>query len=393
MSSAPVAQFENPGLLFNFLDKESTNLPSNARLGVQMWLDKNRYLAGELINGVVLLNNVKSTVVEDMSIVVRGVEEASWEEVVDAHPEPDQPVRRRTISEKRQVFYDELKLAGQGTISATAEYCYPFNYQIPPHLPGSFDYVAQESGGVVSCQIQYTLETVIRGWDVHGYHESSRDRSVSRSTDSAECSGASPAVEVVRYSRGVTVGENFSGSVRKAKVENRRILACGGDIELSVDINKDVFFPGEYMYITSTVLNTSTEDVAELKVRLWKRIALTAEGGAHTHTTQRCEEVANMKGIEVNTRETRVEKFGIPHTCEPSSTGVVCRLHYEVEVVAMFQQGDPIRLIALPIALCVPQYLDLSPDVVPPDDDFLRSDGPGDGEQAGSLCPRWCRLQ
>ncbi|KAG7376742.1 hypothetical protein PHYPSEUDO_012800 [Phytophthora pseudosyringae] len=268
------------GKAFGFGDK--------GKIGVTV--DKPSYIAGELVVGTIYVD-IHSSIECDgkkafrsrwrwrpstdrmnvhaaLVLKVVGKEKVEFTHVRHETRDGETIAHRDQVELDNEFFKQKLVIfATSGRNYAPGRYSYPFEYQLPAELPGSFHINGYSQGDIekLSAKIKYKFKTTL---DVDGFFAS--DLKV-------DC-------DLVVHER------NFKELVASedSTAQDVKFLCCfsRGTCQLAVAMDKSVYLPGETAQIQCNIANGSTVEITAMRCKLYQDITvkLAKEGSYRTFT-------------------------------------------------------------------------------------------------------------
>lgn len=224
---------------------------------------------------------------------------------------------------------------------APGKYMYPFEYQLPPTLPGVFHLDKFYSDNVrdMKVDIKYKLKTTL---DVNGFFASDLK---------ADC-------HLVVHPQPVM---NVSEPLMDSTVENVNFLCCinKGQCELAIRLDKSVFFPGETANVACDVDNRSQVEITALRCYLHQDIHLTPKKGGSTRTFSRKLCVQSFPGVAAASKSSQplplplvTAEYGT-NAMPPSTTGIMVRCSYRIEAECDIPWAPDVHL-SIPVTIMAP---------------------------------------
>ncbi|KAI6654190.1 hypothetical protein LOD99_3034 [Oopsacas minuta] len=220
-------------------------------------LHKQEYAAGDVIYGLVYLWVSAPVASQLLKISIQGFEECTFE-MWESEPNPDDvknPIKRRVERHNKRdtIPKFEEQLASYPRGFPLGYFYYPFKYELPQVMPGSFFCKLGESGGLKwNGMVRYIIRAFI---DIPGAHH---DLWVEEELLIRE---AKPSISALSKS-----------------VMNTQVQSCfcipRGMIEVSAWLDKNVYRPEEKLTVHYTIRNTSAVDVQYLLIKLVRVIKL-----------------------------------------------------------------------------------------------------------------------
>ncbi|RHY32956.1 hypothetical protein DYB32_002048 [Aphanomyces invadans] len=211
---------------------------------------------------------------------------------------------------------------------APGSYIYPFQYQLPPGLPGCFD---NQGGSGVKAKIEYSIKGSV---DVAGIF--SRD---------------------LKSRQKLTVYAQLAGVVAPSsdrKVQTVRLFCCvaQGQCSMRAVMDKNMYGPGEVPQIHVDVQNQSSRDVRVMRCELRRHVVAHASGSTRRMTTTICH--ADFPGVPAGQSVSQPQSFQLVGTAMyPSTRSALVSCNYTIDIVCDIALCPDVEL-HLPIALGAP---------------------------------------
>jgi len=318
-----------------FVGQVAEFIDSRNRINLQ--LNQWSYTGGDGVSGVVHLNCVVPFEARGVLVKVKGYELAEWEELRTRQIQEGDQTRTETytevIRESKEFFCDHINVYPHSGIVQQGEYHFPFQYQLPPTLPGTF----YEKGHGYRAEIIYFAKAKL---DVKFKHD-------------------------LKHKVNFVVNEKFDKMLQPSYAENSKtFMFTKGRLIAKVWLDKNCYFPGNTVIAKLEANNTSVKPTNSLKVRVYKRIQLKA----HHHHYDKVVEIYHQsyKGFEPSFYGVKWLPFQIPIGVQPSTTTghhVQCRYFFVVECDI---PGAIDLKVELPTAILAPQWLFSNQPPAPP---------------------------
>jgi hypothetical protein len=297
---------------------------------VNIYFDKPYYLGGEVVTGKVVVNLRSGVKANHLAVKFVGKEKTKIENTVhyqDAQGNPQS--RRETHTEKKEFFKQQFILQQfAGGMIAPGMYTLPFQYQLPVDLPGVFyDDWKEHDGDKVKGAIMYKVKVCL---DIKGSDLEDKEFLI--------------------------VNSAFT-KVPKAIVEkkDKKFLFGGsGKLTMTAMIAKDVFLPGETVYIKLEANNESKKEVRKFKVKLMRTVKIKAQG--RTVVSVREIQRKQFPGVQPKNKSEQMLDLALAPQTFPSSVGklVSCEYHLDIEadvpMAGDLELHPKIAVALLPIA-------------------------------------------
>jgi len=250
---------------------------------------------------------------------------------------------------KKEFFCDHIKVYPHEGAVPIGQHSFPFTYQLPPSLPGTFN----EKGGHWKNGTGYVAEVFYFAQakiDVKFKHDLKRK------------------VPLV-------INERFDQFVQPSYGENHKsFLLTKGRLHAKVWLDKNVYFPGNTVIARLEANNTSVKPTNRVNVKVIKHLTLHADGHTKSHRNEIYRQ--QYHGFEPSFYGVKWLPFLIPVDIQPSTTtGKHVKCHYYFIVECDIPGAIDLQ-VELPTAILAPQWLFSQhpqappPAVLPPDCSF-----------------------
>lgn len=296
---------------------------------IDIFLEKPYYLSGEVVVGradLEITDHVHDA--RKLMIKWKGFERTLIENLTtQATPNGNEIVRQKHKQE-HEFFKQELVLTSfGGTGIPPSKGSYPFSFQLPQGIPSVFfDERKEADGDKIRAAVIYKVKCWL---DIKG-------------TD-------------IKRTEKVVITESVTKAILPIHEEKKKsFLLTKGELKLKVDLEKNVFIPGEAIPIKVSCHNETSKTVDALKVKLMRKVTVRAQGFKKEHLA----EIHRMKydGVGPKTNKDLVLNFQLDPKVFPSTDGklVDCEYHLDIECdVAMafdLEVHPKIKVALLPAA-------------------------------------------
>ena len=244
-------------------------------IGIQT--DKGSYVAGEAVQGYVVLQNNSVRQVDNVVVVVSVVERTRWDEEIARTHSSGEGENRKTWTEYTHTTHhgetthlkERIVASNVAHMLTPGSYSYPFRYPLRPDLPGCARYSKTtdskdpaRAGRPLEtfCEVVYALEAFV---DVRGVF----DRDLSSLQE-------------------LTVNPAFNWATMNPAVGEKhgQVLFCccfpQGEVLLTAAFDRAAYMAGETAQIKASIRNDSEQDVKKMSVKLVRTISMRSNGGA-----------------------------------------------------------------------------------------------------------------
>lgn len=320
-------------------------LEGKGKIGIV--LDKPHYISGELVTGTIYVEAKYPIRCDGVVLKATGKEQVEWEETRMRMKDGQSERYEVEYDEKKEFFKQKIIVAPVQHELLPGNYAYPFQFQLPAGLPGSFEIKdAKRSWGEVNklkAKIQYKFKATI---DVGGYLA----KDLKGKVEATIFQASSETLHAVCDSRQQTV----------------RMACCipMGECSLNAKIEKNIFMPNETAQSIVAVENQSKFDISAIKCRLMQVISLKADG--HRKVISTC--VAKTSSTGIQSGEASSQQLSLPlvgNNLYPSTMGkyLNCAYHIDIECDVPY---CPDVALHLPITIQAPIILQTT-DWIPVD--------------------------
>jgi len=266
---------------------------------ILLFLDKQFYIGGEQVTGRVELDLFEACPANGLLIKWKGFEKTMIERTVD---------NDTIIYREEETFFKQIMVLAKidGREMMPGRYDFPFQFILPSSLPGIFwDERVEWDGDHIRAAIVYKVKVWL---DMPG-----KEIKVHEHINVLEQMIAVPEPIHVHKEKSFLL----SKSSKKMKI--------------TVDIDKNIFFPGEIIQVHVNVENESNKEVQKLKVKLKREVTVRADGVTAHHTNEMNRQ--EYEGLHKRSSKTVVLPFQLDMNAYPSTHGklVTCKYHLDVE--------------------------------------------------------------
>uniref|UniRef100_A0A6B2L2W1 C2 domain-containing protein n=1 Tax=Arcella intermedia TaxID=1963864 RepID=A0A6B2L2W1_9EUKA len=281
----------------------STNKHDNKSGWIQLFFDKPYYIGGEVINGRVDLFLNHEVPAKKVMIKWKGEEksyiENTWNDS-DGHPHTD-------VYKDNKTFFDSslvLFAVPEGhAILPPGPHTWTFSFSLPPNLPSIFfEKYIEFDGDKIKAAIAYKVKVFV---DMPGSDIKAKEKLI---------------ISELLTQRVLPVAETKVKSFAFAK----------GKLKFSGEVGKNVFVPGEVIPLKVKVVNPTSKNVDNIKVKLVRKLTIKAK-----HFTKLAvKEIARWKfpGVTKKSDFEGTIQVQLPEKIYPSSNGDLVKCHYILEI-------------------------------------------------------------
>jgi len=294
-----------------------------------VFLEKPYYLSGEMVVGRVDLD-IKEHVHHAKHLMVKwkGFERTLIENLTTVATPNGNEIRRDKHKQEHVFFKQDLCLASfHGDNIPPSKGSYPFSFQLPQGIPSVFFDERKEGDGD---KIRAAIVYKVKAWlDMKG--------------------------KDIKHTANVIVTEAVTKIIHPIHEEKKKsFLLTKGELKMKVDLEKNVFIPGEVIPVKVSIHNETSKNVDAVKVKLMRKVTVRA----HAFKKEHLHEVHRMKyeGVHGKSNKDLICNFQLDNRVYPSADGklVDCEYHLDIECdVAMafdLEVHPKIKIALLPAA-------------------------------------------
>ncbi|GAM25341.1 hypothetical protein SAMD00019534_085160 [Acytostelium subglobosum LB1] len=329
---APVAP-NAPTTLFDETHAQTSHTHIDAsRNKIWIVLNQTSYVGGDTVSGTVELDchipfNAKGVLAKFKGFERVWLQEHRLETEGEGN---DKRTVQKLIDhrENKEFFRSSICVYPQQGIVNPGHYSFPFQYQLPPTLPGTFSEEGKDATGNYQGTIMYKVKATVDVAHKHDLKATSR----------------------------LVVNERCNDLVKPNYAENRKsFLLTKGKLVAQVWMNKNVYYPGETLVNKVKINNTSIKETRRISIKVSQRIELRAHLYYRTLNKQVYKQ--EYDGVPPCFYGKRYLPFSIPVHIKPSSSiGEHIRSVYQVEVEFDIP-GALDLVVTLPLTVFAPQFL------------------------------------
>jgi hypothetical protein len=298
---------------------------------VAIFLHSQHYVAGGVLSGDVVVTVSQQLQAHHVTLFFDGHSKVHWQET-EVKREDDGSVKHVVVErkDKQHFLKEKIVLSGPVTLQP-GQNTFRFTYNIPPGLPASYSEKSSPHGHKLKALVDYDLEVEV---DVH--HGKNLKNCVH-----------------------LALGQLTAGPISPVEHRNSKSFMFNqGNLAMRVELDRDVYFPGEEIKMKLEVTNESVKKVTGINVQLLRHITL----HSHHHHRFNHTDIAmsqRLEGLDEATKDSRFSKFRLPCEFERLTTkGELVQVSHELKVECDVPMAVDLS-IKVPIVLTVPQHLDL----------------------------------
>eukprot|EP01133_Synstelium_polycarpum_P007393 gene7393-8629_t len=318
------------GAIVNAVSEAFTPIDTRNRIWVT--LNKKTYVGGDIVSGTVEMDCLVPFYAKGVLIKFKGFERVFLQEQrLETEGEgAEKRTVQRTIDhrENKEFFKSTICVYPQQGQVNPGHYSFPFSYQLPPTLPGTFCEEGKDSSGAYSAKILYKCKATV---DVAHKHD-------------------------LKSTTKLVVNERCGKLVKPSFAENRKsFMLTKGKLHVKAWLNKNAYFPGETLTNKIKANNTSTKPTRKVSLKVHHKMELRAH--LFHRTINHVVYKQDYPGFQPCYFGKRYLPFNIPVNLKPSSTlGNHVKSTYYLQVE--FDLPGAIDLsVNLPLTLFAPQFL------------------------------------
>eukprot|EP01118_Nematostelium_gracile_P001257 TRINITY_DN11318_c0_g1_i1.p1 TRINITY_DN11318_c0_g1~~TRINITY_DN11318_c0_g1_i1.p1 ORF type:complete len:489 (+),score=122.07 TRINITY_DN11318_c0_g1_i1:1383-2849(+) len=323
------------GLSEAFNDAAEVIDPSNK---LTVTLEKGTYLGGETVIGNVHLTCLVPFKARGVVVKMRGFERCKFDEH-RTRTERDSHGHTHTVHEtivhtgRNDFFCLHIPVYPVTGEVSPGDYDFPFQYTLPPNLPGSFR--SRGSPHNHLAEVLYYAEAKVDV--IHKFDLKSKLYFV--------------------------VNEVFNKELQPSSGRNyKTFMFTQGQLDARVWLDQNCYFPGNTVISKVEVNNTSKKPTKKLMMKVVRRITIHAHG-----MCQFSDEIYRQSypGFEPCFYGVRWLPFAIPMDVQPSTNGNMVKAEYFIYIECDIP-GAIDLVVALPTTILAPQWLFSSVPIPPP---------------------------
>lgn len=309
----------------------SEYIDSSNRINVT--LNQPSYVGGDVVGGSVELDCVVPFFAKGVLLKVKGFERVWWE-YQETEFEGEGQNRRAVVrtnekKETKEFFRETIRVyPHQGTVAA-GHYSFPFLYQLPSNLPGTYFEEGGNSGDRYYAKVLYKVKATLDVQHKHNMNATTR----------------------------LVVNEKFDQMVQPSFSENSKsFLTSSGSLNIRTWLDKNAYIPGETVLAKMKANNTSVKPTRKISINVIHILELRAQG--QSKRTSRVEFHQDFPGFEPCYYGVKWMPFYIPvGMIRPSSLlGHHVHSSYVFEIECDIPGATDLS-VKLPIRILAPQFL------------------------------------
>eukprot|EP00047_Mylnosiga_fluctuans_P003085 m.227427 g.227427 ORF g.227427 m.227427 type:complete len:354 (+) comp11583_c0_seq1:199-1260(+) len=285
--------------------------------------EQSSYFGGDVVKGTLNLNIISPLKCDGLYITILGQEKVSFRK--------GSGKSRRSYSGENTILETRVQLHRFGGQAKPGQYSFPFTFQLPRNLPGSFNASVHRG----ECEISYCIK--------------------------GECVTPGMFTANVRHTRIITVNELLRAPVTAASLRSRQFVnlcCCFGQglAEVNATVSKNSYTAGELASVACEITNESRKNFRSVRVRLIRAITLTVRGRSRTDTETLNQQLypgvpAGMSLVGPSALQLPVQ---VPRNALPTVNGRLLQCTYFVQIelvsssiwISNVKAKVPIRIFA-----------------------------------------------
>lgn len=296
-------------------------------------LNQHSYVAGDMVSGNVEMDCVVPFFAKGVVLRVKGFERVWWQYQETEYEGEGQNRKAiqvtREQKENKEFFKQTIVVyPHQGTV-APGHYSFPFLYQLPPNLPGTYHEEGghNHNGTGYHAKVLYKVKASV---DVHFRHN-------------------------LHHTARLVVNEKFDQLLAPSYAENQKSFLTGGNLHIRTWLDKNAYMPGETMLAKMKANNTSVKPTRRIRIKVFHNLELRAHG--RTKQIYYKEYEQDFPGFEPCFYGLKWMPFHVPVSLRPSSLlGHHVHSSYIFEIECDIPGATDLS-VKLPVRLLAPQFL------------------------------------
>lgn len=300
---------------------------------IYITLNQPSYVGGDVVGGTVELDCAVPFHAKGVLLKVKGFERVWWEytytEYVGEGENRKAVTRTGEHKENREFFRESIRVYPHQGIVAPGHYSFPFLYQLPANLPGTYCEEGGNMGDRFSAKVLYKLKATVDVHHKHNLHNTTK----------------------------LVVNEKFDQLLQPSYAENQKsFLTSSGHLHIRTWLDKNAYFPGETVLAKLKANNTSVKPTRKINIKVHHELELRAHG--HTKRSCRVEYHQEFTGFEPCYYGIKWMPFYIPvGLIRPSSLlGHHVHSSYIFEIECDIPGATDLS-VKLPVRILAPQFL------------------------------------
>lgn len=300
---------------------------------VYITLNQPSYVGGDVVSGTVELDCLVPFHAKGVLLKVKGFERVWWEYQHTEHEGEGQNRRAVTVTkehkEAKEFFKETIRVYPHTGTVAQGHYSFPFVYQLPANLPGTYFEEGGHHGERYYAKVLYKVKATL---DVSFRHD-------------------------LKSTTKLVVNEKFDRLLSPSFAENSKsFLTSSGSLHIRTWLDKNAYIPGETVLAKLKANNTSVKPTRKINIKVHHILELKAHG--HTKRTSHVEYNQAFSGFEPCFYGTRWMPFYIPvGLIKPSSLlGHHVHSSYIFEIECDIPGATDLS-VKLPVRILAPQFL------------------------------------
>ncbi|KAH0789465.1 FYVE-type zinc finger-containing protein [Histomonas meleagridis] len=307
------------------------------------------YVGGDVVRGKIHLNCVVPFSCNGVILQVKGEEKSKFQDIyweTEGEGENARQVKKiRELKASKEFFNQKLVPYPTGGIIPTGVYEYPFEYPLPPNLPGCF----KEKGG---------------DWKYGDGWEGKISYKLTATVDVAFLNDLKHKVNLV-------INEKFDKLVQPSFAKDEKKFLIGdGKLAVNICLDKNAYFPGDRVLAKLEANNTSVKPTTKVVTKVMRHVVLHAKGERREvkHQVHRSEH----PGFSPCFYGIKWLPFYVPMNVPPSTKGTLVESFYKFIIICDIPGAIDLET-PLNVRILAPQFLYSTippqPEELPPPQD------------------------
>jgi len=300
---------------------------------IYVTLSQPSYVGGDVVGGTVELDCLVPFFAKGVVLKVKGFERVWWEYTYTEWQGEGQDRRAVTKTgehkENKEFFRETIRVYPHQGIVAAGHYSFPFLYQLPVGLPGTYHQEGGAMGDRFHAKVIYKVKATLDVAHRHNLHNTTK----------------------------LVVNEKFDQMLTPSYAENQKsFLTSSGQLAIRTWLDKNAYFPGETVLAKMKANNTSVKPTRKIAIKVHHTLEMRAHG--HTNRRTHVEYHQDFPGFEPCYYGVKWMPFYIPvGLIRPSSLlGHHVHSSYIFEIECDIPGATDLS-VKLPVRILAPQFL------------------------------------
>ncbi|EGC35640.1 hypothetical protein DICPUDRAFT_78678 [Dictyostelium purpureum] len=300
----------------------------------RIWVQLNQasYIGGDVVSGTVEMDCVVPFFAKGVIVKVKGFERL-WLQELRTETEGEGSNKRTVLKtidhkENKEFFKSTITVYPQSGMVNSGHYSFPFSYQLPADLPGTFCHDGKDENGAYSAKILYKVKATV---DVAHKHD-------------------------LKFTSKLVINERCGELVKPSFAENKKsFMLTKGKLHVKTWLDKNAYFPGETLIAKVKANNTSIKPTRKMSLRVFHKMFLKTR--LYHRYINNYVYKQDYDGFQPCFYGKRYLPFNIPVDLKPSSSlGKHITSSYILELECDIPMAIDLQ-VALPLTLFAPQFL------------------------------------